>query len=83
MKQITTILFLLLVCLTISSQATKDYEYRIKSGTLTYKECEILVESGDTKSALPSLYNLLEEYENNRSSMYSRMEDYLNVVFCL
>lgn len=83
MKQITTILFLLLVCLTISSQATKDYDYRIKNGKLTYKECEILVESGDTKSALPSLYNLLEEYENNRPFIYSKMEEYLNVVFCL
>lgn len=83
MKQITTIIFLLLICLTVSSQATKDFEYRINNGKLTYKECEKLVESGDTKSALPSLYNLLKEYENNISSKYSGMEDYLKIVFCI
>ncbi len=83
MKQITTILILLLVCLTMSSQATKDHEYRIKKGKLNYKECEILVESGDTKSALPSLYNLLEEYESNISSKYSKMEEYLKIVLCI
>ena len=77
MKQITTILFLLLVCLTISSQATKDYDYRIKNGKLTYKECEILVESGDTKSALLSLYNLLDEYEKN---LTTEIESYLKIV---
>ncbi len=80
MKQITTILFLLLICLTVSSQATKDYEYRIKNGKLTYKECERLIESGDTKDVLPSLQNLLAEYEEHISS---KMEDYLKVVFCL
>ena len=80
MKQITTILFLLLICLTVSSQATKEFDDRINSGKLTYKECERLVESGDAKSALPSLYNLLKEYEYNISSKYSEMEDYLKIV---
>lgn len=81
MKRITTILSLLVICLTTSSQTTKDYDYRIKTGKLTNKECERLVESGDTKSALPSLYNLLKEYESNKSTIYSKMEDYLKIVF--
>ena len=78
MKQITTIIFLLLICLTVSSQTPKDYEYRIKNGKLTYKECERLIESGNTKDVLPSLQNLLAEYEENISS---KMEDYLKAVF--
>ena len=80
MKQITTIIVLLLICLTVSSQTTKDYEYRIKNGKLNYEECERLIESGDTKDVLPSLQNLLVEYEEHISS---KMEDYLKVVFCL
>ena len=80
MKHIAILFLLSLICLNVSSQTRDEYKHRIENGQLSFQECEELIESGDAKSALPSLYNLQAKYEHNISSQF---EDYLKVIFLI
>ncbi len=79
MKKSLTILSFLYVCLISYSQTRNDFDNRAKNGNLSYKDCVILLESGDVESALPSLNKLLSEYENSFS--IDVVDEYLNLVF--
>lgn len=77
MKKLIVLLPFILCGLVAFSQPPDDYRYRIKNGMLSYDECEKLIKAGDTESSLPSLYNLLDEYEKN---LTAEIESYLKIV---